>query len=113
MKVLLVDADSQKGFPNLALMKLSSDFKNTGSDVDLLKGIPDTAPLVEYDAVYISCIFFQNKDAVLDYANQFSCKVTIGGSGSNNDSLPHHIEHIMPDYSLYGIDFSMGFTSRG
>jgi len=37
----------------------------------------------------------------------------IGGSGISNETLPYDIEHLMPDYSLYDIDFSIGFTSRG
>lgn len=38
----------------------------------------------------------------------------MGGSGLDPHSgLPAEIEHIMPDYSLYNVNFSMGFTSRG
>ena len=54
MKVLLVDADSKKGFPNLALMKLSAYHKNKGHNVDLIKGIPTSPPLFHYDKSYIS-----------------------------------------------------------
>jgi len=113
MRVLLVDADSKEGFPNLALMKLSAWYKQEGCEVALIKGIPTTAPLNSYDKVYISCIFFQNKEQVLDYASQLEhCEV--GGSGFDyNVRLDEDIEHIMPDYSLYDVDFSMGFTSRG
>jgi hypothetical protein len=111
--VLLVDADSQKGFPNLALMKLSAWHKQQGDQVELIKGIPTTHPLFEYDKYYISCIFFQNRDRVLDYASQLD-NVVLGGSGVDLKlRLPDEIDHIMPDYSLYGIDFSLGFTSRG
>jgi hypothetical protein len=113
MNILLIDADSKKGFPNLALMKISAWHKQQGDNVDLIKGINDTAPLNHYDKTYISCIFFQNKERVLDYASQFD-NVVLGGSGLDLDTrLDHDIEHIMPDYSLYDIDFSMGFTSRG
>jgi len=113
MRILLVDADSKEGFPNLALMKLSAWHKQQRHEVDLIKGIPDTAPLETYDKTLISCIFFQNRDKVLDYAAQFDI-VQIGGSGYDyNIVLDHDVEHILPDYSLYGIDFSMGFTSRG
>jgi len=120
MRVLLVDADSKKGFPNLALMKLSAWHKQQGNSVDLIKGIPTTAPLNSYDQTYISCIFFQNRERVLDYASQFNPSPILGGSGFLG-SHPHieYItneyvwDHIMPDYSLYDVDFSMGFTSRG
>lgn len=113
MRILLVDADSKTGFPNLALMKLSAWHKQQGHEVDLIKGTPTTAPLNGYDKTYVSCIFFQNREKVLDYASQFN-NIQIGGSGYDyNIVLDNDIEHIMPDYSLYGVDFSMGFTSRG
>lgn len=116
MKCLLVDTDSHNGFPNLALMKISAWLKETDNNVDLIRGIPEAAPLVHYDQVYISCIFFQNKEAVLDYAAQFprDTKVEVGGSGIDlRATLPDAVEHIMPDYDIYGIDYSLGFTSRG
>lgn len=118
MKALILDADSKKGFPNLALMKLSAYLKELGWDIDLIKGTPTTAPLETYDEVYVSCIFYQNADRVRDYINQFPEETTVryGGSGFKDEyhiKLPDTIEHIMPDYDLYGVDFSMGFTSRG
>jgi len=113
MKVLLVDADSKKGFPNLALMKLSAYHKNKGHNVDLIKGIPTSPPLFHYDKSYISVIFHQNRERALNYAQMLS-NCTIGGSGLDlKNILPQEIENIMPDYSLYNIDYSMGFTSRG
>ena len=113
MKVLLIDADSHNGFPNLALMKLSAWHKSQNNKVDFIKGIPTTRPLQTYDKVMISCIFPQNRERVLNYASQFE-NVKIGGSGYDyNIVLDHDIEHILPDYSLYGLDYSLGFTSRG
>ena len=111
--VLLVDADSKKGFPNLSLMKLSAWYKKEGWSVDLIKGLPMAPPLHLYDKSYISVIFFQNKERALDYAMILpNCEV--GGSGYDlTKTLPDEIEHIMPDYSLYDIDYSIGFTSRG
>lgn len=116
MKILLVDADSVNGYPNLSLMKLSAWMKVLGHRVTLIQGIPDTAPLFQndYDEVYISTVFFQSRDKVVDYMNQFEIPVNVGGSGWNlENKLPESIEHMMPDYDLYGVDFSMGFTSRG
>lgn len=110
MKILLV-TDSE--FPNLVLMKIAEDFKGHG--IDLIKSIPDTRPLQEYDLIFISCVFFQNKERVERYASQFERKkVHIGGSGFDcSIELPYKLEHTRPDYSLYGLDYSMGFTSRG
>lgn len=112
-KVLLVDADSKKGFPNLALMKVSAWYKNEGWEVDLIKGLPLAPPLHLYDKSYISVVFFQNRDRALEYGLMLpNCE--IGGSGHDlKKTLPDEIEHIMPDYSLYDLNFSMGFTSRG
>lgn len=118
MKQLMIDGDSKKGFPNLALMKLSAHLKAQGHTIDLIKGIPTTIPLETYDSVYVSCIFYQNADRVREYMKQFpkETKVTYGGSGFKDEyhiQLDDAIEHIMPDYDLYDVDFSMGFTSRG
>lgn len=113
MKILLVDADSRPEYANLVLMKLSAWMDIQGHEVTLIRGIPSTAPLEEFDEVYISTIFFQNRNRVEDYANQFE-NVKVGGSGWNlENKLPEAIEHMMPDYDLYGFNYSMGFTSRG
>lgn len=115
MRVLLVDADSKEGFANLALMKISAWLKGNGHTVDLIKGIPTAPPLIEYDEFYISTIYFQNREKVSDYANQLPKLPYIGGSGWNEsgNELPSKIEHILPDYDLYSLNYSMGFTSRG
>lgn len=113
INILLVDADSKKGFPNLALMKLSAYHKAQGHNIDLIKGLPDAPPLTLYDRTYISVVFYQNKDKALDYALTMPNAI-VGGSGWGLDNkLEDEIEHILPDYSLYDVDFSMGYTSRG
>jgi hypothetical protein len=118
MRILVVDADSKKDFANLAIMKISAHHKKKGDSVDLIKGIPTTAPLNFYDRVYLSCIFFQNQQKARDYLGQFPKKtdVMFGGSGflpDFNVRFGSGIEHIMPDYDLYPVNYSMGFTSRG
>ena len=113
MTILLVDVDSSNGFPNLALMKISAGLKKAGEKVDLIKGIPESPPLDHYDAAYFSCIFFQNRDRMLQYANLLDCDCNFGGPGYDLTIELAEWEHLMPDYSLYGVDFSMGFTSRG
>lgn len=113
MKILLVDADSKDGFPNLALMKISSYYKQKGDTIILFKGIPNSQFLESYDRVYISCIFFQNREKVIQGARFFSNSF-VGGSGIDlSNTLDNYVEHLIPDYSLYDIDFSLGFTSRG
>lgn len=85
-------------------------------DIELIRGLPNTAPLYPYDQVYISTIFYQNKEKVEDYVRQFpkDSDIAIGGSGWDfTTNLSDYIEHMMPDYSLYDLNYSMGFTSRG
>lgn len=108
MKVLLMDLDTNKrrrSFPNLALMKLSAFHKAKGDEVIL------NSPIEGYDIVYASCVFTWNKSRL----KQVPPDAYIGGSGLLlNRTLPAKIECMMPDYDLYpGMDFSMGFTSRG
>jgi len=109
MKILLVDAD-RTGFPNLALMKLSAWHKRRGDQVWL------NSCLGKPDRVYISCAFEKHRNRALLIARAYEaqgCEVELGGYGVSNRTLPDEIEHIMPDYDLYGIDYSMGFTARG
>lgn len=114
MWALLIDADSVNGFPNLALMKLSASLKAKGASVDLIRGIPETPPLVDYDRAFLSCVFFQNAERAKAYAESLNYPVELGGSGIDlTTELPYDIEHIRPDYALYPTPFSIGFTSRG
>jgi len=102
MKVGLIDIDSK--IPNLALMKLSTYFKNLGHEVEL------TSPLFanKYDEIFASKIFTYSEMPVLPD------NAIIGGSGYSLDSwLDEDTETIMPDYSLYGCDYAIGFTTRG
>ena len=104
MKIGLIDVDGK--LPNLALMKLSAYHKQKGDEVYL------NQPNQRYDKVYISCIFKENKPKALGMA-KFHNNSEIGGYGISNKKLLDKIEHLMPDYSLYNSDYSMGFTTRG
>lgn len=114
MNIALVDVDSHN-FPNLALMKLSAWHKSQGDNVflvssgDILNG---QNLFTHYDKLYGACVFsgYEKTVAALEKIG-----VTIGGTGThNNEALPEEIEHIMPDYSLYGItDTAYGFLTRG
>jgi hypothetical protein len=101
MRVGAVDCD-KTDFPNLALMKLSAAYKKQGHIVEWY------SPYNTYDKVVASSAFtFTNKPVL-------PCIAIKGGVGfGSNASLPDAIEHIMPDYSLYGIDYSLGFLTRG
>lgn len=119
MKIGLVDVDGHN-FPNLPLMKLSAYHKAKGDVVvwyDLLAG--------HCDVVYMSKVF--SFSANYPYAIDAD-KVVKGGSGffiknvngreifdkENHKNLPYEVEHVFPDYSIYGItDTAYGFMSRG
>lgn len=110
MNILLLQIDGT--MPNLALMKLSAYHKNRGDKVVLQNHLFNNP--IRPDKVYISCVFAQNAGDALGIAKMFDCPVEVGGPGVDwNKELPEEIEHIKPDYDLYGIDYSMGFFSRG
>jgi hypothetical protein len=104
MKVKLIDIDNPK-LGNLALMKISAWHKRQGDEV----GFDISDP----DKVYISCFFKWNKPLALGIAKMFDCEVEVGGYGINSMKLPDEVEHIMPDYSLYGIQYSMKLCELG
>lgn len=115
-RFLLVDFDSWNSFPNLALMKISAYLKeeHKGAQIDLIHGPVDTRPLIRYDKAYLSCIYYQNEARAREYIKQlYPMPVEFGGSGFGTSYLKEYIEHIKPDYSLYDLDYGLGFTSRG
>ena len=114
MRIGLIDIDSHN-FPNLCLMKLSAYFKRRGDEVDLLKPadvLNGINLFYQYDEYYGACVFSWNSH-IADMLDAMG--VTVGGTGTKSkQELEPEIEHIMPDYSLYGItDTSYGFLTRG
>jgi hypothetical protein len=114
VNVGLIDVDSTS-FPNLVLMKLSAWYKQQGHDTFLLS--PDDVLHGEnlftpYDKLLGACVFTKNAGTARTLQ---SMGADIGGIGVDNKRvLPDEIEHIYPDYSLYGItDTAYGFLSRG
>lgn len=107
MKVGLLDVDGHN-FPNLALMKLSAWHKQQGDDVEMF------FPMMPYDRVYMAKVFTFTPD----YEFAINAKEIIkGGTGyyypDGGDPLPDEVEHIYPDYDLYGVKEAYGFLSRG
>ena len=88
VRIGLIQIDGK--LPNLALMKLAAWHKKQGDDVRII----DLSSL-GVDRWYGSKIF-------------------MGGSGYDiKQKLPKEIEVQIPDYDLYNVDYSMGFTTRG
>jgi len=103
MKICLVDVDGHN-YANLALMKLSAYHKANGDTVEMCAS--DKAK--EYDFGYASKVFS------FTHLPELPPHIVVGGSGHNlHNDLPDEIEHICPDYSLYGLEYSMGFLTRG
>ena len=120
----MIDCDnknSKNPFPNLALMKLSAWHKAQGDSVEWY------SPMFSghMDKVYVSKVFSFSED--FQYCIDAD-EIQYGGSGfaismingvevydkTKDTSLPYEIEHIYPDYSLYGItDTAYGFMTRG
>ena len=104
MKIGLFDIDSK--YHNLALMKLSTYHKQKGDDVEFYNPLWGNT----YDLIYASKIFRRPHKNDLYIPMNCIC----GGSGFiKNECLPEDDEHLMPDYSLYNLNYSLGFTTRG
>lgn len=93
MNIGLVDVDGHN-FPNIALMKISSYYKDKGHYVEWANPI-----FGKYDKVYKSKIFTFSEDDKTPY----NCEVIKGGTGYDIKSkLPDNIEkHYKLDYSIY------------
>lgn len=107
MTIGIIDVDSHR-FPNLPLMKISAYHKRHGDHIDFC------VPISRYDVVYQSKVFTEEYTADIDFTPMADVVVK-GGTGYGLDNaLPDEIEHIYPDYSLYGIsDTAYGFLTRG
>ncbi len=126
MKIGLIDVDNYERlndcFPNLCLMKISAWHKDKGDQVEWYQ------PMLggHYDKVYMSKVFsftedypyYINADEVQKGGSGYCISVGEDGrehfDGSKDKALPHEIEHMYPDYSLYNVeDLAIGFCSRG
>lgn len=120
MRIGLIDVDGHN-FPNIPLMKISAWHKQQGDHVEWY----DPMFSGHMDKVYMSKVFSFTPD--FQYCIDAD-EIITGGSGycisyengkevfdkSKDIPLPDEIEHIYPDYSLYGItDTAYGFLTRG
>jgi len=103
VRIALHDSENT-GYPNLALMKISASEKGKGNSIEWFN--PLYGP---YDIVFSSKVFtWTKKNPYLPV------DTLLGGTGSGYDNeLPEEVEHICPDYGLYGLKQSYGFLTRG
>jgi len=109
-KIGLIDVDGHN-FPNLPIMKLSAWHKQQGDHVEWYE------PMFSghMDKVYMSKVFTFTQD--YQYCIDAD-EVIKSGTGyyypDGGEPLIPEIEHIYPDYDLYGIkDTAYGFLTRG
>ncbi len=111
-------------FPNLSLMKLSAFHKMQGDSTALILEMGK-----RFDGlVYISKVFSDAYSPFHDPGNNYAPSIIRGGSGyalSSHNGVEIYdrrldmplcsvIDHLMPDYSLYGIhDTAYGFLTKG
>ena len=123
-RIGLIDVDGHN-FPNLPLMKLSAWHKSQGDEVEWYQPLIHGVPAEPLDKVYMSKVFGFSED----YPYPVNAKEIVrGGSGycisvvngrevydkARDIELPYEVEHIYPDYDLYGIqDTAYGFLTRG
>lgn len=122
MRVGLIDVDNHN-YPSLPLMKISAWHKAQGDLVEWYE------PLISghLDRVYMSKVFSFSQDYLYEVNAD---EVIKGGTGyciktengrevfdkALDKNLPDEVEHIYPDYKLYGDgieDTAIGFMSRG
>lgn len=109
--VALFDVDSK--IPNLALMKISTYYKQQGYEVILSKDMVKC----NADIFYASAIFNSPKslERVQWLKYFYGDNIEIGGSGVDlKKRLSPEIEKCFPDYGLYNHDkYAIGFLTRG
>ncbi len=101
-RIGLHDGDGWK-FPNLALMKLAAWHRSQGHEAARWSAIE------VWEKVYASRVFtWSSRDPHLP------AHTVEGGTGTGSAAqLLQDVEHICPDYSLYGLDYGLGFLTRG
>lgn len=129
-KVGLIDNElctrPNHSFPNLAIMKLSTFYKNKGCDVRLVSFDeinPNNLFTTEFDVIFVSKVFSDTQTP--EFINSMTTVIKGGSGFYYNKATPLHydIEHSFPDYSLYADlphckhdyyhKYSIGFITRG
>jgi len=120
VKIGLIDVDGHN-YPNLPLMKISAYHKAKGDAVEwynpLLSGHMDKVYMSKVFSFTPDYMYYIDADEVIRGGSGYAISLDNGSESfdkSKNVPLPNEIEHIYPDYSIYGIkDTAFGFLSRG
>jgi hypothetical protein len=111
MRVGLVGFPRKSTLPNIALMRLSAWHKAQGDEVILNPSAFDPP-----DVLYYSTLFTWQRRQVIEDAMHFYVysDVRIGGSGWDGQlRLPAEVDTMVNDYDLFGVDYGIGYSSRG
>ena len=120
MKIGLIDVDGHN-YPNLPLMKISAWHKKQGDSVEwynpMFSGHMDKVYMAKVFSFTDDFQYFVDADEVIKGGSRYAISLVNGRELYNKAKdidLPPEIEHIYPDYSLYGItDTAYGFLTRG
>ena len=119
MRIGLIDVDGHN-FPNIPLMKLSAWHKAHGNSVEwyqpLLSGHMDVVYMAKVFSFTADYGYPVNADQIIKGGTGYHIKLRSGKEcwEGTETKLPEEVEHVYPDYGLYGIDErAYGFLSRG
>ena len=111
-KIGLVEFPRKSTLPNIALMRLSAYHKAIGNTVVL-----NPTPLDGCDVIYASILFTWQRPAFESWSRYFRAhaEVIAGGPGMLPlpTALPAEADAMPNDYNLFGVDFGIGYSSRG
>ena len=118
MRIKLVQLDG--AIMNLALSKLATWHKHAGDKVGLTwcdrgdyRKHGFTLGMPNPDRIYYSAVFSWTAESFKQQKRLDTAEVICGGYPFNDVKLPLSAEHAIPAYELWGVDYSLGYTSRG
>lgn len=119
-KIGLIDVDGHN-FPNIPLMKISAWHKQQGDSVEwydpMFSGHMDKVYMAKVFSFTPDYQYFIDADEIIKGGSGYAIDLINGKEVYNKAldiDLPHEVEHIYPDYSIYGInDTAYGFLTRG
>ncbi len=106
---MYTNKNKSKKFPNFALMKISRYYKDRGYQVEWFNLLNQK----NYELIFLSKVFaFTEFVPFYEYID--TTKLVVGGTGIDAKiKLDREIEKCQPDYSIYDVDYSIGFLTRG
>lgn len=119
-RIGLIDVDGHN-YPNIPLMKISAWHKQQGDLVEwydpMFSGHMDKVYMAKVFSFTPDYQYFIDADEIIKGGSGYAIDLINGKEIYNKAldiDLPHEIEHIYPDYSIYNIiDTAYGFLTRG